>query len=125
MIQVWGAHENCSLEAMKEIARPFFPPRPPDAPADPDLSQPGALEALAIAAGLTPETGFHTSWAYTYPDQETLGRALVAPAGVAVLVGPEREDAIKAAIVEGLAEHRTPEGSYRLDNEYHYLIARA
>ena len=125
VIQVWGVHENCSLEAMKEIARPFFPPRPPDAPPDPDRSQPGALEALAIAAGLTPETSFDTSWAYTYPDQETLGRALVAPAGVAVLVGPEHEEAIKAAIVEGLAEHRTPEGAYRLDNEYHYLIARA
>ena len=125
VIQVWGAHENCSLEAMKEIARPFFPPRPADAPPDPDLSQPGALEALATAAGLKPETRFDTSWAYIYPDQETLGRALVAPAGVAILVGPEREEAIKAAIVEGLAEHRTAEGSYRLDNEYHYLIARA
>ena len=110
---------------MKEIARPFFPPRPPDAPPDPDLSRPGALEALAIEAGLKPETVFETSWAYTYPDEETLGRALIAPAGVAILVGPEREEAIKAAIVEGLAEHRTAEGGYRLDNEYHYLIASA
>jgi SAM-dependent methyltransferase len=125
VIQVWGAHERCSLEAMKEIARPFFPPRPPDAPPDPDLSRPGALEALAIEAGLRPETAFDTSWAYTYPDEETLGRALVAPAGVAVLVGPDREGAIKHAIVEGLAQHRTAEGGYRLDNEYRYLIARA
>ncbi len=125
VIQVWGAHERCSLEAMKEIARPFFPPRPLDAPPDPDLSQPGALEALAVEAGLEPETTFQASWAYEYPDAETLGRALVAPAGVAVLVGPEREEAIKAAIVEGLAEHRTPEGVYRLSNEYHYLIARS
>src|SRR4051794_8714606 len=124
VIQVWGAHEKCSLEAMKEIARPFFPPRPPDAPADPDLSQPGVLESLVIAAGLIPETSFDTSWAYTFPDDETLGRALVAPAGVAVLVGPEREGEIKAAIVNGLAEHRTQDGSYRLDNEYHYLVAR-
>ena len=54
-----------------------------------------------------------------------MGRALVAPAGVAVVVGPEREGAIKTAIVEGLAEYRTDEGSYRLDNEYRYLIARA
>src|SRR4051794_4446105 len=125
VIQVWGAHENCSLEAMKEIARPFFPPRPPDAPADPDLSQPGALESLAIAAGLTPAISFDTSWAYTFPDDETLGRALVAPAGVAVLVGPEQEDEVKAAIVNGLAEHRSRDGSYWLDNEYHYLVARA
>ena len=41
VIQVWGAHERCDLEAMKQIARPFLPPRPPDAPPDPDLSPAG------------------------------------------------------------------------------------
>ena len=125
VVQVWGAHERCSLEAMKTIARPFFPPRPPDAPADPDFSQPGALESVATAAGLTPEQSFDVSWAHTYPDDETLGRALVAPAGVAVLVGPEREDEIKKAIVDGLVEYREADGSYRLENEYRHLIARA
>ena len=124
VIQVWGAHERCSLEAMKEIARPFMPPRPPDAPPDPDFSRPGALEAVATKAGLTPVSGFVTSWAYTYPDAETLGRALLAPAGVALLVGPDREDAVKAAIVDGLASYRTPDGAYRLPNEYRYVIAR-
>src|SRR6266516_3937308 len=29
VIQVWGAHERCELEAMKQVARPFLPPRPP------------------------------------------------------------------------------------------------
>src|SRR6266540_278519 len=124
VIQVWGAHDRCDLEAMKMVARPFLPPRPPDAPADPDLSQPGALEALAIKAGLTPESAFETSWTLEYPDQETLGRALVAPVGLATLAGPEREEAIKDAIVEGLARYRTADGSYRLSNEYHYLVAR-
>jgi hypothetical protein len=38
---------------------------------------------------------------------------------------PEQKEALKAAIVEGLAPYRTPDGGYRLDNEYHYLIARA
>jgi len=125
VIQVWGAHERCDLEAMKAIARPFLPPRPPDAPADPDLSQPGALESLAAEAGLTPETIFDTTWAYEYPDEETLGRALLAPAGLATLAGPEREKDVKAAIVEGLAPYRTTSGGYRLQNEFHALIARA
>src|SRR5690242_13727122 len=26
VIQVWGAHERCDLEAMKHVARPFLPP---------------------------------------------------------------------------------------------------
>jgi SAM-dependent methyltransferase len=125
VIQVWGAHERCDLEAMKAIARPFFPPRPRDAPPEPDLSKPGALEELATLAGLTPETAFDTNWAYEFPDRGTLTRALVAPGGLALLAGPEHEDTLRAEIADGLAPHRRSNGSYRLSNEYHYLIARA
>jgi SAM-dependent methyltransferase len=91
VIQVWGAHERCDFEAMKQIARPFLPPRQPDAPADPDLSRPRVLRGLAIEAGLSPESEFDSAWTIEYPDTETLGRALVAVAGLAVLAGPERE----------------------------------
>jgi SAM-dependent methyltransferase len=125
VIEVFGRHERNDLEAMKAIARPFFPPRPADAPEEPDYSQPGVLEAIATEAGLTPETAFYTSWAYEYPDEATMTRALMAPAGLGEIVGPAREEELKAALVEGLAPFRTPEGGYRLDNEYRTLIARA
>ena len=125
VIQVWGAHERCDLEAMKQIARPFLPPRPPDAPPDPDLSQPGLLHELAVQAGLTPANEFDAAWAFIYSDAETLGRAMIAVAGLALIVGAEREHELKTAIVEGLAPYRRPDGSYRLSNEYHYLLARA
>jgi SAM-dependent methyltransferase len=125
VIQVWGAHERCDFEAMKQVARPFLPPRPPDAPPDPDLSEPGALHALATRAGLTPESEFDASWASEYPDAETLGRAMLAVAGLATLAGPERAQELTNAIVDGLAPYRRPDGSYRLENEYHFLIARA
>jgi hypothetical protein len=84
-----------------------------------------ALEALATEARLTPVDTFTTNWAYVYPDAETLGRALLAPAGFALLIGPDGEDAAKSAIVDRLAPFRLPDGSYRLENEYRYLIARA
>jgi SAM-dependent methyltransferase len=125
VIQVWGGHERCDLEAMKQIARPFLPPRPPDAPPDPDLSEPGLLRELAAQAGLTPTEEFDTTWAFEYPDAETLGRALVAVAGLALIAGPEREDELKTAMIEGLASYRESDGRYRLSNEYHYLLARA
>jgi SAM-dependent methyltransferase len=125
VIQVWGAHEKNDLEAMKEIVRPFMPPRPADAPPEPDYSHPGVLEHLAAEAGLTSVEAFDTTWAYEYPDEQTLRRALVAPAGIAVLVGPEHEDAVKDAIVAGLSAHRSADGSYRLQNDFHYLVARA
>jgi SAM-dependent methyltransferase len=125
VIQVWGAHERCDLEAMKQIVRPFLPPRPPDAPPDPDLSQPGLLRSLAEQAGLRPDREFDTTWAYEYPDADTLGSAMVAVAGLATLAGPEREDELKAAIVDGLEPYRIVDGGYRLSNEFHSLVARA
>jgi SAM-dependent methyltransferase len=125
VIQVWGRHERCDLEAIKVIARPFLPPRPPDAPPDPDLSQAGVLRAIAVEAGLTPEKEFDTTWTLEYPDEETLGRALIAVAGLATLAGPEREEELKAALVGGLAAYRAADGRYRLTNEFHYLVARA
>jgi hypothetical protein len=72
-----------------------------------------------------PLIAFDTTWAYEYPDGPTLRRALVAPAGIAALVGPEREEEVKDAIVAGLAPHRTADGRYRLQNEFRSLIARA
>jgi SAM-dependent methyltransferase len=125
VIQVWGPQERRDLEAMMAIAHPYLPPRPADAPPEPDYWKAGVLEGIAESAGLAPEQAFDLTWAYEYPDEETLGRALMAPAGIATLVGPEQEDEVREAIVEGLEPYRTPEGSYRLENEFHFLIARA
>jgi SAM-dependent methyltransferase len=126
VIQVWGRHDRCDLEAVKqEVVRPLLPPRPPDAPPDPDLSEPGVLEALAAAAGLTPETALDVSWAYRFPDPETLGRAMLAPAGLALLAGPEREPEVRARMAQVLAPCRQADGSYRVENEFRIVIARA
>ena len=125
VIGVWGPHEENDLEAMKEIVRPFLPARPANAPSEPDYSQPGVLEDIAARAGLEPESAFDTTWFYEFPDEATVRRALVAPAGIAVLAGPEREEQLKDAIVNGLATYRAPDGSYRLRNTFHSLIARA
>ena len=91
----------------------------------PTYRQPGLLRELATTAGLTPGDEFGSNWAFEYPDLETLGRAMVAVAGLAVIAGPEREQELKQAIVDGLAPYRQTDGSYQLSNEYHYLIARA
>jgi SAM-dependent methyltransferase len=125
VIQVWGRHDRNDLEAMKQIVRPFMPPRPAGAPAEPDYAQPGVLEELASTAGLVPDQAFDTTWAYRFPDEESLRRALVAPAGIAMLAGPDREESLKDAIAAGLLPYREGDGGYRLQNEFHFLIARA
>jgi SAM-dependent methyltransferase len=125
VIQVWGPHEHNDLEAMKALVRPFLPRRPADAPPEPDYAAPGVLEELATRAGLMPEAAFDVSWSYGFPDEPTLRRALVAPAGIAVLAGPEHERELGDAIVAGLAACRQADGGYRLRNAFHFLIVRA
>jgi hypothetical protein len=66
-----------------------------------------------------------SGWSWSVRWRATLGRALLAVAGLATLAGPEREHELKNAIVDGLVAYRQPDGSYKLENEYHYLIARA
>ena len=56
---------------------------------------PEPLQALATQAGLTPEDEFDASWVLEYPDAETLSRAMVAVAGLAVLAGPQREQELR------------------------------
>lgn len=123
--QVWAPHERNDLETMKADARPFMPPRPADAPVEPDYPKPGMLEALATQTGLSPQTAFGIEWSLEYPDEETITRALAATARIAMLAGPEREPDFKQALIDGLAAHRQADGSYRLRNEFHYLIGRA
>jgi SAM-dependent methyltransferase len=125
VIQVWGPPERCDLEAMKVVVRPLLPAPPPGTPPQPELWRPGVLEGLAADAGLTPQSSFHTTWAYEYPDEEALVRGTLSPAGLAVLAGPERERAVGDAIVAALAPYRTPDGGYRLRNEFHCLVASA
>jgi hypothetical protein len=63
--------------------------------------------------------------AYEFAGEEELGRAMVAPSGIAELVGPAEEDAVRRQIVEALAPCRKPEGSFRLENGFHFVIASA
>jgi SAM-dependent methyltransferase len=125
VVQVFGAPERCDLEAAKVVLRPFFPPPPAGAPPAPALWQPGALEDLAHAAGLAPIDAFEHSYPMHYPDAETLGRRLVAAAGIAKLVGPDREPGVREALIAALEPRRRADGSYHLDNAFHYMIAEA
>jgi SAM-dependent methyltransferase len=123
VIQVWGDPDHNDLEAMKVIARPYISGPTRTAPAP--FWRPGVLEGMASDAGLNPREVFDVSFSYEYVDEATLGSLLLAPAGLATLVGPEHEDEIRAQIVEAMAPFRGSDGVYRLNNELHHLIAEA
>jgi len=123
VVQVWGAHERCSLDAIKPLVRPYFPGFDPDAPPPPDLSAPGALEGVVAAAGLHPAESYDISWAYAYEDDEALLRGMLAAGGVGDAAGPDRQRELRAGLLEALSPFRTASGGYRLENEWHTVVA--
>lgn len=127
VIQVWGRPERCSLEATKQVARRYFPPPPGNAtgPPPPPLWQPGVLEGLASYAGLIPQSAFDISWPYIHADDDALSRALLSVAGLASIDDRTEEADVRDAILAAVAPYRAADGSYRLDNEFHFLIATA
>jgi SAM-dependent methyltransferase len=124
VIQVWGAHGRCDLDAIKPIVRPLFPGYDPSAPPPLDLAAPGALEGLAAAAGLTPTEAYDVRWAYVYEDDDALLRGMLSAGGVGEAAGAREAD-VGAALLEALAPFRAADGTYRLENEWHTLLATA
>ncbi len=121
LIQVWGRPERCDLGAMLGALASLRA----DAPAPPPLYAPGVLEQLALTAGLRPRTAFDVTTAFTFPDQATLVRHLLAAGGAvdaAETIGAERTGAL---IAEALAPFRNADGSYLLHNEWHLLVCNS
>jgi SAM-dependent methyltransferase len=124
VIQVWGRHGTCDLDAIKPIVRPFFPGYDPSAPPPPDLAEPGVLEGIAVAAGLEPGEAFDVAWAYVYDDGDALTTGLLSAGGVGDAAG-EREPEVRGALLDVLEPFRLTGGGYRLRNTWHFLLATA
>jgi SAM-dependent methyltransferase len=127
VIQVWGDPERCDLSAMKHAWAALVPPSRGAAVAQKSLAlyEPGVLEDLASAAGLEPQEAFDSSWAYVYDSDDAVARAMLSPGLVVEVIRAVGEPAVREAILGALAPFRGPDGTYRLSNEWHYLIARA
>jgi SAM-dependent methyltransferase len=119
-IQVFGRPEQCELEAVKLAIAAYRP-----GGTEEQYWRPGIVDELAIHAGLTIERSFDTTYAYAYPDAGALAEAMLAAGGAAAVAGPDNEAALREDIVRALARSRQPDGSYRVANEWHMIIARA
>jgi SAM-dependent methyltransferase len=125
VIQVWGRPERCGLEAMKIAVSRFLPGASSEGRRPPDFWKPGVLEAMATEAGLAPGVAFDTSWAFVYPDEESMLRSMLSAGGLALVAHETGGGLVETAIAEALEPYRTPDGGYRVDDEWHYLIAAA
>ena len=120
----WGCTDECEAAAYVETITAAIPPFL-RTPGPFTLSAPGALEALAEAAGLTPVASVAVPVEWCFGDSSEALDALLS-AGPAVhaiqMVGERR---IRDAVAEAIRPFRTARGDYRLENTFRYLVARA
>lgn len=123
----WGRVEDREIQGVFETLWQVSPGRPPGVPPydPPPIGEPGVLEGLAEQAGLRPEHAAEVEVPYQFADRAAFERALLAFTPAYSIAPGDAEQAVRAAI-DGPAEpFRRADGSYRFENRFRYLIARA
>jgi SAM-dependent methyltransferase len=121
---VWGPRERNDLIAIIAALAALDPDSGPD-DRGPGLGEPGVMEGLAREANLDPVESGDVEIAYEVADREELLAA--SEFDVALLGLRDKVDAelIEGTILATAAPQRRPDGSYRFDNIFRWLISRA
>jgi SAM-dependent methyltransferase len=124
-VVVWGPPAQCESGVLFTELGPLLPPAPPDAPGAVAWSEDGQPEKLAAAAGLVPETVADVPNPLIYPDLATAVRTQLSSGPARAAITHSGLPAVRGALTRAFAGSRKPDGSYRQDNVFRYLIASA
>jgi SAM-dependent methyltransferase len=122
-VVVWGPPAQCESGVMFTELGPLLPPAPPDAPGAIAWSEDGQLEKLAEAAGLAPVAVADVPNPLIYPDLATAVRTQLSSGPARAAITHSGLPATRGALTRAFAGSRKPDGSYRQDNVFRYLIA--
>ncbi len=121
---VWGPPERCESGVMFKEMGALMPPAPPAAPGAVAWSEDGKLEELATLAGLTPLAVADVENPLIYPDLATAVRTQLSSGPAAGAIRHAGLPAVRGALTRAFAGSRQPDGTYRQNNVFRYLVAR-
>jgi SAM-dependent methyltransferase len=121
---VWGPPAQCESGVMFTELGPLMPPAPPSAPGAIAWSDDGQLEQLAASAGLTPLVVRDVPNPLIYPDLATAVRTQLSSGPARAAIQHSGLPAVRGALTRAFAGSRKPDGSYRQENVFRYLVAR-
>ena len=122
---VWGPPEQCESGVMFAELGPLMPPAPPASPGAVAWSEPGQLEQLATTAGLTPIAVADVANPLIYPDLATAVRTQLSSGPAQTAIRHAGLAATRGALTRAFAGSRKPDGTYRQENVFRYLVAQA
>lgn len=116
----WGAAHRNDLYPVTRFVQELHP-APTLVPRRP-VGEPGVLEDLLRAAGLTPTASGEVAVPYAPPDRETLLRGLLSGGNIVHVAEYAGEDVVRETILDGAARFRRADGSYLFRNEFRWVI---
>lgn len=126
-VTVWGGEDECDIRVFGEALAPWLPPRRPAgrSPAihPPPVTEPDRLRRLVGLAGLVVATIDEVTCPFVYPDEDELLAPLFASGLGRHVINRADPAAVRTAVLNRLAAHRTPEGGYHLNNLFRVLVA--
>jgi SAM-dependent methyltransferase len=125
VIAVFGKPEENESSAYISAMGSLLPPPLPGAPGPYALSAEGALEAMALNAGMTPGVVATVECPWDYPDEKTALRGLLSSGPAIRAIQYKGEDVVREVILRVIAPFKTDSGGYHLKNSFRYMIARA
>ncbi len=122
LVATWGPPAACAAAGYMKAVADLLPPPPPGVVGPFALSADGALEALLDRAGLGHATTFDVACAFWFPDLRTLLRGVLSSGNYVKAVSVRGREHVAHAITNAVADHRTADGSYQLDNVFRCSI---
>jgi SAM-dependent methyltransferase len=124
-IVTWGELERCDIRWILGALSSLLPPPPPGAEGPFALSAPGRLEALAEKAGLTPGRSADVAAPFTFANLDEALRIQLSAGPLQRAIEVAGRGAVSRVVAEAFGQARQPDGSYRLENEFRYLLTSA
>jgi SAM-dependent methyltransferase len=124
-VVTWAAPERCETAAVLAAVGSLLPPPPPGAGGPFALSEPGKLEELLAAGGLSPKHADEVAVAFVAPDLDTAVRGHLSSGPARRAIQVAGRDAVVAALRSALESSVRADGTSRHDNAFRYVVATA
>lgn len=121
-LSAFGRPEQCDSAPIFEYLGPLMPSFAVEGE-EPAEGEPGVIEALLERAGLATADAGYVKITEHHPDLETALREWMSPGPVRLAVRHSGEQAVRAAITNGLRPLVGSDGAVRITDEYRYVLA--
>lgn len=125
VVATWAEPERCETRVVLAALRALLPPPPPGAGGPFALSAPGKLEELLTEAGFTPKSAGEVPVPFVYADLDTAVRANLSSGPARMAIEHAGEEVTADALRGAFADSRRPDGTYRQENSFRYVVATA